>query len=52
MHRRSEKMKAIGIVGSPSKNGITEIIMAHTLKAIEEEGIGAELITLASLIPF
>jgi len=37
-------MKAIGIVGSPRKNGNTEIIARHTLKAIEEEGIETELI--------
>ena len=42
-------MKAIGIVGSPRKNGNTEVITAHTLRAIEEEGIGTELITLAGL---
>ncbi len=42
-------MKAIGIVGSPRKNGNTEIITRHTLKAIEEEGIETELITLAGL---
>ena len=42
-------MKAIGIVGSPRKNGNTEIITKHTLKAIEEEGIDTELITLAGL---
>lgn len=42
-------MKAIGIVGSPRKGGNTEIITRHTLKSIEEEGIGTELITLAGL---
>ena len=42
-------MKAIGIVGSPRKNGNTEIITKHTLEAIEEEGIETELITLAGL---
>jgi multimeric flavodoxin WrbA len=42
-------MKAIGIVGSPRKNGNTEIITRHTLKAIEEEGIETELVTLAGL---
>ena len=30
-------MKAIGIVGSPRKNGNTELLTAHTLKAIAEE---------------
>ena len=42
-------MKAIGIVGSPRKNGNTEIITKHTLKAIEEEGVETELIRLAGL---
>ena len=42
-------MKAIGIVGSPKKNGNTEILTKHTLKAIEEEGLDTELITLAGL---
>ena len=42
-------MKAIGIVGSPRKNGNTEILTRHTLKAIEEEGLDTELITLAGL---
>ena len=43
------KIKAIGIVGSPRKNGNTEIITKHTLKAVDEEGIETELITLAGL---
>jgi len=42
-------MKAIGIVGSPRKNGNTEIVTRYTLKAIEEEGIETELISLAGL---
>ena len=42
-------MKAIGIVGSPRKNGNTEILTSHTLKAIEEEGLDTELIRLAGL---
>lgn len=42
-------MKAIGIVGSPRKNGNTEILTNHTLKAIAEEGIDTELIRLAGL---
>ncbi len=42
-------MKAIGIVGSPRKNGNTEIITAHALKAIAEEGLDTELIRLAGL---
>ena len=40
-------MKAIGIVGSPRKNGNTEILTEHTLKAIAEEGLDTELIRLA-----
>jgi multimeric flavodoxin WrbA len=40
-------LKAIGIVGSPRKNGNTEIITNHVLKAISEEGIETELIQLA-----
>ncbi len=42
-------MKAIGIVGSPRKNGNTEILTSHTLKAIAEEGLDTELIRLAGL---
>ena len=42
-------MKAIGIVGSPRKGGNTEILTRHALKAIEEEGLDIELITLAGL---
>ncbi len=42
-------MKAMGIVGSPRKNGNTEILTAHTLKAIAEEGVETELVRLAEL---
>ncbi|MFC1980730.1 flavodoxin family protein [Chloroflexota bacterium] len=42
-------MKAIGIVGSPRKNGNTEILTRHTLKAIGEDGLDTELIRLAGL---
>ncbi len=42
-------MKAIGVVGSPRKNGNTEIITEHTLKAIAEESIETELVSLAGL---
>ena len=42
-------MKAIAIVGSPRKEGNTEILARHTLKAIEEEGLRTELISLAGL---
>jgi len=42
-------VKAIGIVGSPRKNGNTEILTEHTLRAIAEEGLETELIRLAGL---
>ena len=42
-------MKVIGITGSPRKGGNTEILTAHTLKAIKEEGLETELISLAGL---
>ncbi|MFC1987473.1 flavodoxin family protein [Chloroflexota bacterium] len=42
-------MKAVGVVGSPRKDGNTEIITAHTLQAIAEEGLDTELIRLAGL---
>lgn len=42
-------MKAIGVVGSPRKNGNTEILTEHTLKAIAEEGLDVELVRLAGL---
>ena len=42
-------MKAIGVVGSPRKDGNTEIITRHTLAAIEEEGLTTELIRLTGL---
>lgn len=40
-------MKAIGVVGSPRKNGNTEILTEHNLRAIAEEDLGTELIRLA-----
>ena len=40
-------MKALAIVGSPRRNGNTETLCKHTLKAIEESGIDTELISLA-----
>jgi len=40
-------VKAIGIVGSPRKDGNTEILTRHALKAIAEEGLNTELIRLA-----
>ena len=42
-------MKAIAIVGSPRKNGNSEILTRHTLEAIEEEGLDTELVSLAGL---
>lgn len=42
-------MKAIGIVGSPRKGGNTEILTAHCLKAIAEEGLETDLAPLAGL---
>ncbi len=42
-------MKAFGIVGSPRKNGNTEILTRHALQAIAEEGLETELISLAGL---
>jgi multimeric flavodoxin WrbA len=42
-------LKAIGIVGSPRKGGNTEILTAHCLKAIAEEGLDTELVRLAGL---
>jgi multimeric flavodoxin WrbA len=40
-------MKVIAIIGSPRKNGNTELLAAHTLKAIAEEGIETEIVPLA-----
>jgi multimeric flavodoxin WrbA len=40
-------MKALGIAGSPRKGGNSEILAAHCLKAIAEEGMEIELISLA-----
>lgn len=42
-------MNAIGVVGSPRRNGNTEIITDYTLQAVAEEGIETELVTLAGL---
>ena len=42
-------MKAIGISGSPRKDGNTRILVNHCLEAIAEEGIETELISLAGL---
>jgi multimeric flavodoxin WrbA len=40
-------MKTLGIVGSPRIGGNTEQYMRHTLKAVAEEGIETEIISLA-----
>ena len=42
-------VKVLGIVGSPRKNGNTEFLVSHALKAIAEEGLETELIPLAGL---
>ena len=42
-------MKALGVVGSPRKKGNTEILTAHCLKAMAEEGLDTELVSLAGL---
>ena len=42
-------MKALGIVGSPRKGGNSEILTAHCLKAIAEEGLDTKLVSLAGL---
>jgi multimeric flavodoxin WrbA len=42
-------MKALGISGSPRKNGNTEILTAHCLKAMAEEGLDTELVSLAGM---
>lgn len=42
-------MRVIGIVGSPRKNGNTELLTKHTLRAISQEGLDTELIRLAGL---
>jgi multimeric flavodoxin WrbA len=42
-------VNAIAIVGSPRKKGNTEILARHALKAIEEEGLATELVSLAGL---
>jgi multimeric flavodoxin WrbA len=40
-------MKVVAIVGSPRKNGNTQALCSHALKAIAEEGVETELIPLA-----
>jgi multimeric flavodoxin WrbA len=40
-------MKVVAINGSPRKNGNTQILAAHALQAIAEEGIDTDIISLA-----
>ncbi len=42
-------MKVLGIVGSPRKNGNSDMLAAHCLKAVAEEGLDTEIIQLAGL---
>lgn len=42
-------MKALGISGSPRKDGNTSMLVNHCLKAMAEEGIETELVSLAGL---
>ena len=42
-------MKALGISTSPRKGGNCEILTAHALKAMAEEGIETEIISLSGL---
>ncbi|MBI2868519.1 MAG: flavodoxin family protein [Chloroflexi bacterium] len=42
-------MKVIGVVVSPRKNGNTEMLTGHVLRAIGEEGLRTELQLLAGL---
>ncbi len=40
-------MKVIAVIGSPRKNGNTEQLAAHALKAVAEEGLATEIVSLA-----
>jgi multimeric flavodoxin WrbA len=42
-------MSVLAICGSPRPGGNTEIIARHTLKAIEEQGLSTEFISVAGL---
>jgi len=42
-------VKVIAITGSPRKNGNSEILAGHVLKAVAEEGIETEIVRLAGL---
>ena len=42
-------MKAIAITASPRKDGNTDILTRHALKALEEEGFETQLVRLCEL---
>lgn len=42
-------MKALGIAGSHRKEGNTEKLVSHCLKAMAEEGVATEMVALAGL---
>jgi multimeric flavodoxin WrbA len=42
-------MKAIAITASPRKNGNTDVLTRHVLKALEEEGFDTQLVRLCDL---
>ena len=42
-------MKVLGIAGSPRKNGNTQMLLGHVLKAVAEEGLETEMVSLAGL---
>ncbi len=42
-------MKVLGIVGSPRKNGNSEMLAAHSLRAVAEEGLDTEILRLGGL---
>ncbi len=49
LYERRGQMKAVGIVGSPRKDGNTRVLVDHCLKAMAEEGIETETIPLAGM---
>lgn len=44
---REACMRVLGVVGSPRKNGNTEILMREALKVAEEEGIETEMFLMS-----
>jgi len=42
-------MKVIAIIGSPHKDGNTQLLASHALEAIAEEGVDTEIVQLAGL---